>query len=254
MRLYKKKIKLLILLFLVAASSNGQELNLPVFTQYLADNSFVISPTYAGIGDNLRIRANGLAQWVGLKDSPNNQSLYADFRVFDRSGIGISLYNDKNGYTRQTGAKISFAHHLILDYYAKEYLSFGLSYNLNHFRIDSDKFNLTMEQPVLDAIVTDRYLPNNNFDLGVLYRISKFYLSLSVNNVLKKIAINTEPLNLNYWQIISFIPAMFSKTGTTAELSTSLPCIFSILQETDVLLPISISSLGNITLMMNIIG
>ena len=45
----------------------GQELHLPVFTQYLADNAFVISPTYAGIGDNFRIRANGLTQWVGIK-------------------------------------------------------------------------------------------------------------------------------------------------------------------------------------------
>lgn len=42
-------------LFLILAQSYGQELNLPVYTQYLADNPFVISPTYAGIGDNLKI-------------------------------------------------------------------------------------------------------------------------------------------------------------------------------------------------------
>ena len=56
-----KKITLYIL-FLVLAQGYGQELNLPVFTQYLADNDFVISPTYAGIGDNLKIRANGLTE------------------------------------------------------------------------------------------------------------------------------------------------------------------------------------------------
>jgi hypothetical protein len=43
----------------------------------------------------------------------------------DRSGVGISLYNDKNGYASQTGAKV-FAHHLILDYYSKQYLSLNI--------------------------------------------------------------------------------------------------------------------------------
>ncbi|MFI0431495.1 type IX secretion system membrane protein PorP/SprF, partial [Mariniflexile sp. HMF6888] len=74
--------KLIIYLLLaVLAKSHGQELNLPVFTQYLADNNFVVSPTYAGIGDNLKLRANGLTQWVGIKDAPDNQSFYADFRI-----------------------------------------------------------------------------------------------------------------------------------------------------------------------------
>ncbi|WP_243739193.1 type IX secretion system membrane protein PorP/SprF [Flavobacterium sp. 245] len=178
---------ILSLVLMAVTTSYSQELNLPVFTQYLADNPFVLSPAYAGVGDNFRIRANGLTQWVGIKDAPENQSLYADFRILDRSGVGISLYNDKNGYTRQTGAKVSFAHHLILDYYSKQYLSFGISYNFNSFRIDIDEFNNTIEHPILDPSVTDnRYTANNNFDISALYRNKNFYLSFNANNVLKK--------------------------------------------------------------------
>ncbi|MCK5400416.1 MAG: type IX secretion system membrane protein PorP/SprF [Flavobacteriaceae bacterium] len=180
--------KLIIYLFLIAiANSYSQELNLPVFTQYLADNNFVVSPTYAGIGDNLKIRANGLTQWVGIKGAPDNQSLYADFRIADRSGVGLSLYNDRNGNTIQTGAKFSFAHHLILDYYSKQYLSFGISYNINTFKIDISNFNTTYEIPILDPAVTDnRSTSNNNFDLGVLYRNKGFYFSFNANNILEK--------------------------------------------------------------------
>ena len=175
------------ILFVVITQSYGQELNLPVWTQYLADNDFVISPTYAGIGDNLRIRANGLTQCVGIKDAPDNQALYADFRIADRSGIGVSFYNDKNGYTRQTGAKFSFAHHLVLDYYSKQYLSFGISYNINNFRIDINEFQPTYDNPVIDPSITDnRAISNNNFDVGVLYRNHGFYLSLNANNILEK--------------------------------------------------------------------
>ena len=165
----------------------GQELNLPVFTQYLADNNFVVSPTYAGIGDNLKLRANGLTQWVGIKGAPDNQSFYADFRLASRSGIGVSVYNDRNGNTIQTGAKFSFAHHLVLDYYSKQYLSFGISYNINNFKIDINNFNTTYENPIIDPFVTDnRATNNNNFDVGVLYRNKGFFLSFNANNILEK--------------------------------------------------------------------
>ena len=87
--------------------TSAQELNLPVFTQYLADNDFVVSPTFAGIGDNFRIRANGLMQWVGIKNAPQNQAVYADIRFANRSGVGVAAYNDSNGNTRQQGIKFS---------------------------------------------------------------------------------------------------------------------------------------------------
>jgi type IX secretion system PorP/SprF family membrane protein len=177
-----KKV-IIALLLLVGVAGHTQELNLPVWTQYLADNPFVISPTYAGIGDNFRIRLNGLTQWVGIKDAPNNQSVYADFRIADQSGVGISAYNDKNGNTRQTGAKASFAHHIILDYYSKQYLSFGLSFNINNFKIDIENLDPTNPDP---SINNNRFTSNNNFDVGLLYRFNKFYLSLNASNILPK--------------------------------------------------------------------
>lgn len=181
-----KKLTLYILL-LVMSYGYSQELNLPVFTQYLADNDFVISPTYAGIGDNLKIRANGLTQWVGIKNAPDNASIYGDFRISDRSGVGISAYTDKNGNTRQKGVKFSFAHHLTLDYKSKQFLSFGISYNINSFRIEIENFNSTPNAPVNPTDVPDdRSTSNNNFDFGFLYRWKAFYLSMNANNIMKK--------------------------------------------------------------------
>ncbi|MCB4809045.1 type IX secretion system membrane protein PorP/SprF [Tamlana sp. 62-3] len=175
------------LLFIVLVKGYAQEMNLPVFTQYLADNNFVVSPTYAGIGDNLKIRANALTQWVGIKDAPDNQSVYGDFRISNRTGLGLSFYNDKNGYTLQTGAKFSFAHHLTLDYYSKMYLSLGLSYNFNSFRIAVEKINADNQNPTgLPALTDDRRRGNNNFDVGALFRLKGFFLSFNANNILSK--------------------------------------------------------------------
>ena len=196
------------ILYIVLASCTlgyAQELNLPVWTQYLADNDFVISPTYAGIGDNLKVRLNGLTQWVGIKNAPDNQALYADFRIAKQSGVGLTVYNDRNGNTRQKGAKVSFAHHIILDYTSKQYLSFGLSYNINSFRIDIENFRPTPEIPIIN-IGDDRAISNNNFDVGLLYRLNRYYLSVNANNILNKDVddfVGVEPRNLLNLQMYS---------------------------------------------------
>lgn len=174
---------LTLMLLLSAVVAKGQELNSPQLSQYLADNPFVLSPTYAGIGDHVKIRLNGLAQWVGIKDAPRTQSLAADMRLGEKSGVGIFLYNDSNGYTKQQGARLSFAHHLTLDRYEDEFLSFGLSYNFNQFRVDVGEFIDAGFDP---GVTDDRSTSNHNFDVGVLYRKNAFYLSLNASNLINK--------------------------------------------------------------------
>lgn len=182
--------KLLIYVLLIASTIGyGQELNLPVYTQYLADNDFVVSPTFAGIGDYLKIRANGLTQWVGIKNAPDNQSVYADVRIADRSGLGLSFYNDSNGNTLQTGAKVSFAQHLILDVSSEQYLSLGISMNVNNFRLNIENFvgyNTDGTPFYPTNIEDDRRQSNLNFDVGALYRYKDLFFSLNINNILDK--------------------------------------------------------------------
>lgn len=163
--------------------SNAQELNSPQLSQYLADNPFVLSPTYAGIGDHVKIRLNGLAQWVGIKDAPRTQSLAADMRLGEKSGVGLFLYNDSNGYTKQQGTRISFAHHLTLDRYEDEFLSFGISYNFNQFRLDVEEF---MDAGFDPGVTDDRSTSNHNFDVGLLYRKNSFYFSVNASNLINK--------------------------------------------------------------------
>lgn len=176
-----RKSTILGILLLGSVFARGQELTLPQLSQYLADNPFVMSPTYAGIGDHIKVRINGLTQWVGIKDAPDTQSLAADARIGNRSGLGMLLYNDSNGETKQRGARLSFAHHLTLDRYDDEFVSFGISYNFNQFRIDIENFD--SPDP---SVTDDRATTNHNFDVGVLYRKDKFYFSVNASNLLDK--------------------------------------------------------------------
>lgn len=194
-----KKLNLIMLLCLMGTLARAQELTIPTYTQYLADNPFIMAPAYAGIGENIKVRVNGLTQWVGIKDAPDNQSISGDMRIGDRSGIGAFIYNDKNGYTNQFGAKFSYAHHLTLNYKTDSFLSLGLSYNINTFRLDYEEFN------GFDSSVTDdRKTINHNFDVSALYRLNEFYISLNINNLLNKdlkIYATNEPGRLRNYQV-----------------------------------------------------
>lgn len=185
-----KKTQILILLLCVCLGASAQELTLPQHSQYNADNPFLISPVYAGIGDHIKVRLNGLTQWVGIEDAPDTQTLAADARIGDRSGLGMFIYNDSNGFTRQRGARVSFAHHLTLDRYEDEFLSFGISYNFNQFRIDVENFQEENGELPTD----DKSTTNHNFDVGVLYRINKFFISLNAANLLPKNLENFNPV------------------------------------------------------------
>jgi len=167
---------------LTYAPLSGQELTIPQLSQYIADNPFLMSPTYAGIGDYVKLRLNGLTQWVGIEDAPDTQTLAVDARLGNRSGIGLVLYNDSNGNTRQRGSRVSFAHHLTIDKYDDEFLSFGLSYNFNQFRIEIENFN-NLNGP---APTDDRATVNHNFDIGALYRSGSFFATVNASNILNK--------------------------------------------------------------------
>lgn len=177
-----KKIYTSIFILSLTISVTAQELTIPQLSQYIADNPFLMSPTYAGIGDHIKVRLNGLTQWVGIEDAPDTQTLAADARIGNRSGVGMLMYNDSNGETKQRGARVSFAHHLILNRYDDIFLSFGISYNFNQFRIDVENFRDNNGQLPTD----DKSTTNHNFDLGFLYRLNKFYITLNASNVLNK--------------------------------------------------------------------
>ncbi len=176
-----RKIIIALSIVLCSVKLSAQEVNLPQYVSHLADNPFLISPTYAGIGAGLQVRLNGVSQWIGVKGAPNTQSLTVEARLADRLGGGITLFNDSNGETTQKGAKISLASHLTLSDFHDSFLSFALSYNFVQFGIDTSNSNVSDIDPKSNIAVS-----NSNFDVGLLYRYERFSISANVNNVLNK--------------------------------------------------------------------
>lgn len=211
--------KLIVLLFiLLGRSSYSQEVNLPQYINYMGDNSFMISPAFAGIGTDFQIRLNGVSQWIGIKNAPDTQSIYLEKRIGDRFGAGLVIFNDKNGNTSQQGAKISLASHLTLSKFNDSFFSFALSYNFLSFKINTHNFS-SQDQ----AVINNKQFNLSNFDVSFLYRFNHFSINLNISNILDKEEVNftnNEPLKLRrYTGYASYI---FTRITSNFEFEPSV--------------------------------
>lgn len=210
--------KVLIIISIVISSVKlvAQEVNLPQYVSHMADNPFLISPTFAGIGSGLQVRLNGVSQWIGVKGAPDTQSITVEARLADRFGGGLTIFNDKNGFTTQQGVKLSFASHLTLSNFHDSFLSFALSYNFVQFGIDTSQNNTGQSLP-------NRSISNSNFDVGMLYRYERFSISVNINNLLDKKVENftlDEPKTLRRYTLYSSL--VLARVSNQIEIEPSI--------------------------------
>ena len=174
----------IILAFLVAQFTYAQE-GVAVYSDYLSDNYYLIHPSMAGAANCGKIRLTGRQQWFGQDDAPALQTVSFNTSIDEdgRSGVGMILFNDKNGYHSQRGAKLTYAHHLRFSRTTIDLnqLSFGLSTAFVQSTLDGSDF--TGFDPVIvpGVIQKDSYF---NVDLGVSYHYMDFFTHVTVKNLL----------------------------------------------------------------------
>ena len=117
----------LLLLLLLTQLSFSQE-GVPVYSDYLTDNYFLLHPSMAGAANCAKLRLTARQQWFGQQDAPAFQTLSFNGRLGERDGAGIILLNDKNGYHSQKGLQLAYAHHIMFsrDDIDLNQLSFGV--------------------------------------------------------------------------------------------------------------------------------
>ena len=180
------KIKFLSLVLFVIGFANAQE-GVPVYSDYLSDNYYLIHPSMAGAANCAKVRLTARKQWFGQEDAPQLQTLSFNGRVSDRAGAGIIVFNDKNGYHSQKGLKVSYAYHLLFsrDEIDLNQLAFGLSAGVIQSQLDETEFlNSGDFDPNINGTIVQRdsYL---NFDFGASYNYLNFYAHGTIKNVVE---------------------------------------------------------------------
>lgn len=178
-----KKI-FLIFAFALSQITFSQE-GVAVYSDYLSDNYYLIHPSMAGAANCGKIRLTGRQQWLGQDDAPALQTLSFNTSLDEdgTSGIGMILFNDKNGYHSQKGAKLTYAHHLRFSRGTSDLnqLSFGLSAAFVQSNIDGTDFDGFDPVIVPGIIQKDSYF---NVDIGASYHYLDFFTHLTVKNFL----------------------------------------------------------------------
>lgn len=230
-----KKVYLALGLLLTQFSFSQE--GIPVYSDYLSDNYYLIHPSMAGAANCAKVRLTARQQWFGQKDAPQLQTLSFNGSVGPQSGIGIIAFNDKNGYHSQTGAKLTYAHHIRFSRsdFDLNQLSFGMSAGLIQSRLDETMFD-PINDPNIHGGITQKY-SYFNVDIGASYHYLDFYTHFTVKNAVesgRKIYSDFESPNLRkyifsagyvfgYDRPLQWEPSvMFQLTDGTKEKSIDL--------------------------------
>ncbi|PKP24874.1 MAG: hypothetical protein CVU03_10410 [Bacteroidetes bacterium HGW-Bacteroidetes-2] len=178
-----KKITCILSFIFVFQFSNAQD-GIPVYSDYFADNLYLIHPAMAGASSYGKLRLTARQQWFDQNEAPNVQTLSYHTRLGDRSGIGAIVFNDKNGYHSQTGMYFTYAHHIMFsrNKFDLNQLSFGLTAGFIQSKLDETNFDLSDFDPVIAGIIqSTSYF---NVDAGLSYNFLDFSGHFTVKNLL----------------------------------------------------------------------
>ncbi|WP_204346876.1 type IX secretion system membrane protein PorP/SprF [Psychroserpens algicola] len=200
-----KKYCLIASIALFSIIGTAQE-GLPIYADYLTDNYYLIHPSMAGVANCAKVRLTARAQWFGQDEAPNLQTLSVNGRIGDSpSAVGGIVYNDKNGYHSQTGAYLTYAHHIMFSRNEIDLnmLSFGLSAGLIQYKLDETEFLADGFDPIIGGV--EQSATNFNIDFGFSYHLIDFYAHATVKNILSNEGINFNEQGLSYDNLRTYL-------------------------------------------------
>ena len=166
----RKSHYLYILVFLFCNQFIRAQEGLPIYSDYLTDNYYLLHPSMAGVADCNKLRLTSRNQWLNQSESPKLQTLSVSGRIGDtRSAIGAIAFNDKNGYHSQSGGYVTYAHHIMFSRNRLDLnmLSFGISAGMIQNKLDETSFLADGFDPIIAGIVQSS--TDFNIDFGFSY-------------------------------------------------------------------------------------
>lgn len=204
------KIKfILALIGTFCLKSFAQEI-LPIYSDYLSDNVFLVHPSAAGIGNCAKFRITHRQQWSGVKNAPSLQTLSYHQRIGEKAALGGIIFNDKNGFHSQKAIQASYAYHINFGAYDEaNQLSLGLS--LMYVQNTLDERSFIVPDPVVSKIVQSAGYVNSDFSAGYHYWNSFAYFTVKNLLLRARTLQNRELESLNLRRYLFTIGHYFGK-------------------------------------------
>lgn len=152
------------------------------YNTMFAFNKLPINPGYTGGKDVLSIRGVYRHQWANLPGNPQtvNLNIHSPLKKLNTVALGGSIINDRLGATNMTHLNATFAYRLPFKNDTK--LSFGISAGMMIFNSKITELDVVdMGDPLLQQNLKG---VRPNIGAGVYYYGSKFYVGLSIPNLI----------------------------------------------------------------------
>ncbi len=186
--------RVIILLFFISFvnQSKAQE-TLPIFSDYLSDNVYLIHPAAAGIGNCAKLRLTAGRYWED--NELQTLSFHSKLGEDTNAAAGIVLFNDKNGYHSQKGIQATFAYHLDL-FRGGEFnqISFGLSLGAVQNTVDQTTF---AGDPAVQQLIESNFYFNGDFGMAYHYGGLSSYFTVKNLFLSAKGGVNNQLESLN---------------------------------------------------------
>ncbi|MEP7093356.1 MAG: type IX secretion system membrane protein PorP/SprF [Flavobacterium sp.] len=176
----KKIILFISLLFCITSASAQQD---PEYTHYMYNMS-VVNPAYA-TGKAAMLNLGGLyrTQWVGAVGAPKTFTFFGHTALSEKIEVGASLISDDigDGAKKENNFYADFAY--VLQLGGNNKLSLGLKAGFTSLQTNFNGFRFT--DPATDlAFAENINVTKPNIGVGTYYFTDKYYVGLSVPNLL----------------------------------------------------------------------
>lgn len=169
-------IRIILSLYLLVSFNALAQETLPVYSDYLTDNVYLLHPAAAGIGNCSKIRLTGRKQWMGMNNAPELQTLSIHTGISENNGLGLIAFNDTNGYHSQIGGQLTYAYHINMNKNYPKQLSFGLSGLAIRNTLDESEF--TGDDPIINQQINSVFYFNADFGMAYHYKTFSSYFTV----------------------------------------------------------------------------
>jgi len=170
-------MKKYLILLLIIGSFKSLSQQQALFTQYMF-NQLALNPAYAGIHEGVSASFLWREQWVGFEGAPRTQTFSLHSPIgFRPISLGLMVLRDEIGLTTNNNINFSYAYRIRL---GRSIFSFGLQGGMNHFRADLNP------DGIIDPSLNSINEINPNFGSGLMWHSDKFYLGVSLPQLLNQ--------------------------------------------------------------------
>jgi type IX secretion system PorP/SprF family membrane protein len=231
-----RKLVIIFGIILTGVVSNAQQD--AQYTQYMY-NTINVNPGYAGSRGVMSVFGLYRTQWVGLDGAPDTGAFSINTPIANSNlGFGLSVVDDRIGPITEDAISADVSYTVPMSDTYK--LSFGVKGTANLFNLDRDKLHPESDQTgQTDNLLNGYKSFSPNVGAGVYLHSNKFYLGLSVPNILqtkrfskenKDISIFVERMNgyliggyvFDIGSNLKFKPAFLAKAVQGAPLQLDL--------------------------------